>query len=282
MDIQELISMLTDGLDADQAKIVKAAIERDSVKTKTASLRQQKEFDAIEAKRAELEAELVGDGQNKVGAREYAKWVEANRAEIARLAKAETDYKAKYGALDGANPNPANPNPNPEKPIIPAGLSREDIDKAIDARIRDGYAPRWSSLLTGTGSIVQKHMYAGRKTPIDFKKIEEIAGKYNGDLEQAYDEYDKPEREKELAAKTEGEIKRRVSEELQKRGAQANFPAGADVTPGVLSERVNDGKFDKAAMRRDLLNTYVTGKYPGEEEASGSRGKDFFSGSGVN
>lgn len=281
MDIQELISMLTDGLDADQAKIVKAAIERDSVKTKTVSLRQQKDLDAIEAKRAELEAELVGDGQNKVGAREYAKWVEANRAEIARLAKAETDYKAKYGALDAATTTQTTTSTDTKTPVIPAGLSKEDIDKAIDARIRDGYAPRWSSLLTGTGSIVQKHMYAGRKTPIDFKKIEEIAGKYNGDLEQAYDEYDKPEREKELAAKTEGEIKRRVSEELQKRGVQANFPGGADVTPGALSVRSNSNVPDKAAMEKDLVNTFITGRYPGEGDASGSRGKDFF-GSGVN
>lgn len=251
MDVNALIEMLTEGLDSEQAAIVRKAVERDSVKTKASGLKQQSEYDAIAAKQAQLEAELNG-ANGQPGSKKYQEWYEKNFPEIQKLQERAAAYEAKYGTLEA-----------PKEPVVnqqQTGLSEADIQRLVDQRIQTGYAPQWSELLTGTGQIVQKHMFAGRKQPIDFKQLAKIAAeKTNGNLEAAYDEWDRPEREKAEAADRENEIKRRVNEEIQKRGASQYFPAGADASPGALSvHKGSTDKFDKAAMMRDLASTYMT------------------------
>ncbi len=283
MDIQALIDYLGEGADAETKAQLAALAGNGQVKGRAAALRQQKDLDEIEAKRVELAKELDGEGENNPGARSYRDWVEKNKTQIRKLATLETKFTEKYGSVDAALAATDNPNPNPAVQNPPAGgvqltekQIKEMVEAATDARIRDGYSGRWSSLLTGVGTIVQKHMYAKRKEPIDFKKLEDVAAKYNGDLNLAYDEYDKPEREKESQAAQAAEIDRRVNEELQKRGASTYFPSGADATPGTLSAHRDSKNFDKAAMERELVQTFVSGQYPGEPAPGGSRGGGFF------
>jgi len=109
-------------------------------------------------------------------------------------------------------------------------------------------------------------MFAGRKTEIDFDALDKMMGDKKLTLEQAYDEWDKPEREKQEKVKLDAEVDRRVKEELQKRGATTQFPASADNTPGVLSTRpkADLDKFDKNAMKSSLVSTFLSGEYPGE------------------
>lgn len=256
MDIKELESWLTEGLDDAAANAVRAALNRDTVKSKAAGLKQQREYDELQARSQALQAELDG-APDKPGTRAYQKWYQENYSKVQALQESLAAYQAKYGSLDNpANPNPANP---------PAGMSAEDIKKlameAAQGLIQNNYAARWSDLLTKTGTIVQKHMFAGRKNPINFEEVSKIAEKYNGNLEQAYDEWDKPEREKVEAKAKEDEINRRVQEELQKRGASLQFPAGADLSSGALSSRTKGelDKFDKTALKRDLVQTFMTG-----------------------
>lgn len=257
MDINDLIAMVTEGLPAEEAAKVKAAIERDSVKSKVVTLKAQGEYAALVQKEQELQAALDG-GPNKPGAKAYQEWYEKNFAQVQALQVERDAYVKKHGPLEGGTP----PNPNPATP--PTTYTEADIQRMVDARIQGTYAPKWSELLTGTGSIVQRHMFAGRKAPIDFKAISDLAPKYGGNLEQAYDEWDKPERDKVQAADTEKEIERRVKDEVAKRSVQQQFPGGADYTPAPLSSRTKADidKFDPAAMKRDLAETFMRGEAP--------------------
>jgi hypothetical protein len=166
----------------------------------------------------------------------------------------------KYGTLD--QPKGAAPM-DPAKPPNLAGLSKDDIARLVDERIQGGYADRWSNLLTGMGGVVQKHMFAGRKSPIDMKKLSELAQSNGGDLDRAYDEYDKPEREAAAKIAQDKLVEQRVNDELMKRGAHTGYPAGADMTPGILSRDRDSSKFDRAAMERDLVNTFISGEEGG-------------------
>jgi len=252
MDINEIIAAVTEGLPADQAASVRAAIERDAVKTKVAGWKQQSDYEALQRQQVALQAELDG-APDKPGTRAYAKWYHENLPAIQALQESVKAYETKYGKLDGST--------TPTTAPTAAGLTADEVQRLVDRGIQERYAPRWSELLEGTGNLVQKHMFAGRKTPIDFKTVSKLAQeKYQGNLEMAYDEWDKPEREKTEVAARESEIKRRVDEELQKRGASANFPAGADLTPGTLSSRTKaeTEKFDKTALVRDLAQGWNT------------------------
>lgn len=273
MEINDLISMLTEGLEPDQAAIVKKAIERDSVKAKVSPLKQQKEYDAIMTQYSTLKAEMEGDAATgKLGAAAYRQWYQQNEGELKKLMDAQKKYIDKYGKFDGSFEPPAATTTTTAATTTTATPSgkqwtEEDIQRAVDARIQGGYAPRWATLLKNTGAIVQKHMYAKRTAPIDFEALEKIATeKTNGDLMSAYDEWDKPEREKQAKADEESRIEKRVQEELQKRGASQYFPVGSDASPGVLSRRSGDERFDRAAMTQDLVNTYVTGLEPGKRD----------------
>lgn len=277
MEINDLIAMLTEGLDAADAAVVRKSIERDAVKAKASGLKAQSEFDAIISERAKLQEELDGNAaERKVGTREYQKWYEKNAAAAIENDKKIREFDAKHGegafakAISGelpvGAPAAATGTPLSEAQIqalvdakIAGGtkMSETDIQKMVDARINSAYAPKWSELLTDTGTIVQKHMYAKRTTPIDMKKVSEIAQAKNLSIEAAYDEWDKPERDKADKSATEAEIERRVNEEIQKRGA-TQVPAGADATPGALAAHKDSEKFDRSAllesMRKDLAS----------------------------
>lgn len=259
MEISELTAMLTDGLPADQAAIVKAAIERDSVKAKAAGLKAQAEFDAIQTRAATLQQELEGT-TDKPGSRAYQKWYNENYAAIEKLNKDVAAYDAKHGA--GAYQTMISGGGAPPTPSTGGGrvLSEEEVQRLVDKRIQEGYAPRWSDLLTNTGDLVQRHMFAGRKTPIDFTAVSKLAGeKYNGNLSLAYDEYDRPEREKQAKLDEDARVEKRVQDEVAKRQAAIQFPSGADFTPSTLSTRPKtevDG-FDKAKLQHELARDWA-------------------------
>lgn len=261
MTKKELLDYLTDGLDDDQAKAVRDAFKNDKVAERAGTLKAAKEYDDLAARETALKAELEG-GPEKPGAKAYREWYEKNYGLVKALQEERAALVDKYGTLDapkGATPvDPAKPGDK-----LPAGLSKEDIARLVDERIQGGYADRWSNLLTGMGGVVQKHMFAGRKTPIDMKKLSELAQANGGDLDRAYDEYDKPEREAAQKVETEKLITQRVNDELMKRGAHSSYPAGADMTPGILSRDRDTSKFDKAAMERDLVNTFISGEEGG-------------------
>ncbi len=140
-------------------------------------------------------------------------------------------------------------------------LSQDDIDKRVNQVIQENYAPRWASLLKDTGTIVQKHLRAGRKTDIDFQKLEEIAAKKGGDLNAAYDEYDAPERELAAKAATDAEIDRRVAEKLAAANTAKFFPSGADATPSGGISPLSRSKTDQKYDRSKVIEAAVTGDY---------------------
>ena len=258
MDIKELEAWLVEGLDDAAKAAVIAALNRDSVKAKTAGLKQQNEYDAIQTQAAALQKELDGE-QNKPGSRAYAKWYNDNYPKVVALQERISKYEAKYGDIEGGTP------PNPNNPPPPKTYTDADIQRMIDERFASQLAPNIATVLKGTGKLVQKHMLAGRKTEIDFDALDKMMGEKKLTLEQAYDEWDKPEREKVEKAKLDAEVDRRVKEELQKRGATSTFPASADYTPGALSTRSKEtvDKFDKNALKSALVGTFVSGEYPG-------------------
>ena len=258
MEIQELIAMVTEGLPAEQAATVRAAIERDNVKSKVSTIKAQKDFDAIVQEQQRFQQELEG-ANGQPGSRAYKEWYDKNWKAIEANDLAIKKYEEKNGvgsfarALAGEAVTP------------PAGgktLSEDDIQRMVDARIQGQYAPRWSELLTSTGSIVQKHMFAGRKKPIDFKELSKIAQeKTQGDIDRAYDIWDEPERTAAAKKAEDDRVDQRVKEELQKRGASASFPSGADLTPSTLGVKTKDetSKFDRTNLNRELAQSWMSG-----------------------
>lgn len=257
MTTHELIAYLTEGLDDDQANAVRNAFKNSKVAERAGSLKAAKDFDDLAARESALKAELEG-GPEKPGAKAYRDWYEKNYAAVQALQTEKAALIEKYGTVDAPKTAAATLTAG-EKPT--AGMTEADIQRMVDQRIQTGYAPRWSDLLTGMGGVVQKHMFSGRKAPIDMKKLSELAQANGGDLDRAYDEYDKPEREKQAKVDEDKRIETRVNEELQKRGAHQHFPA--DMTPGTLSRNRDASKFDKGAMERELVNTFISGEEGG-------------------
>ena len=262
MDINLLIQTLTDGLPADQAAVVKAAIERDAVKTKAAGWKQESEFQTIQADAQRLKQELEG-GPDKPGAKAYQEWYNKNFTAVQTNYEAIQKFEAKYGqgSFAKAAAGEFTPTAVPQNPPPTVGnMSKEEVQRLLDERFQSVYSNGIASVLKNTGSLVQKHMYAGRKNPIDFEALDKIMGEKKYSLDQAYDEWDRPEREKAQKEAEEKRIDERVKEELQKRGASSNFSAGADFTPGALAAKTRDQveKFDKTALMRDLAKDWVT------------------------
>lgn len=258
---KELFTYLTQdaGLDDATAQAIMKAAENEKVAKKAADFVRMQEYKELETKAAELELSLNGNG-SKPGSKTYEKWYADNYPAIVELQRKAQVYEERFGPLEAAAP----------KGGAPAGgggatFKPEDIQKIVNETIQQNYAPRWGALLTGTGEIVQRHIRNGRKTNIDFKKLEEIANTKNGDLLAAYEEYDRPEAEAAQKTAQEAEIKRRVDEEVAKRQTQQFFPAGADASPssGGIGRSAAKEKYDRNAV----IGAAVTGKYDGAKES---------------
>lgn len=253
MTAKETVAYLVEVAGLDEAT-AKALVENEKVQKRAADLVQKKEYEDLERKAAALELSYNGT-KDKPGALSYQQWYEKNFQAIQDLQTQVTKYRERYGDLEAAPPA------DDKKKPAAQSFTAEDVQKIVNETIQSNYAPRWSDLLTGTGEIVQKHMFAGRKTPIDFKKLSEIAQTKGGDLNAAYDEYDRPEREAAAKAATEAEIKRRVDEEVQKRQTANFFPAGADATPSNTISPLSRVKSEQKYDRNKVIETAVTGKY---------------------
>jgi len=271
MTRDEFIAYMTNGLEAESASAVResiqAAFKNSVVASRAESLKAAKEYDDLAAREAALKTELEGTAEVP-GTKAYAQWYAENFPKVRKLMADKAALEAKYGTLDAPKPGDQNVSDDKDKNKLPTSLTQADIDKMVDNRIQAGYGNRWGHLVTGMGTVVQRHVFAGRKKPIDMAKFSKLAEQYvtadgQPDFDRAYDEYDKPEREVEEKVATEKRIAQRVNEELQKRGAHANFPAGADATPGTLSRDRDASKFDRGAMERDLVNTFISGEEGG-------------------
>ncbi len=278
---EDLIAMLTQGLDPDIAAKVTAQIQSDVVKTKLAGYKAQSEFDAIMTDRQKLQAELDGDAAaGKLSARATREWYEKNSAAVIANDKAIKAFEDKHGTgtfaklAAGEFTIPAAPGTDQTAALtqeqitamvdarITAGVkpavAKEDVARIVNETIQGTYATQWSSLLEGTGNIVQKHMFAKREKPIDFKELSKIAGEKNIPLEAAYDVWDAPERQKVEAAQRSQEIADAVKAERQKwddervkENATKMFPAGADASPGSLFKTAPK-EFDMNQLRADM------------------------------
>lgn len=265
MDITQLESWLTEGLTEDQKVIVKAALNRDTVKTKAATLREQSEFATLESQRQALQAELEGGGPGKPGTRAYAKWYADNFAAVEANSKAILAYDKKNG--DGAFARMAAALESGAEPPTasgaPSNLTKDDILRVVQQQFQEFQAPNIGKVVKDAGRIVQRHMFAGRKNEIDFDAIDNmmLEAQKRGrvmTLEDAYNEWDKPEREKSAKAAEDARVEQRVQDELKKRGASSHFPGGADMTPSALHQRTKsevDG-FNKDAFRKSLVDTW--------------------------
>ncbi len=263
MTKEELLAYLTEGTDEATKTKITEVFNDVKVAARSISLRQQGELDRIESERRQLQDAL--DGLDPQGnPKGYRAWYNKNFPEIQAMQAREAKYVEKYGTLE----SPKTPDGTP--PPAPTGKqwTDEDVQRAIDERFQKSLAPNIASVLKGTGRLVQRHMFAGRKTEIDFDKLESLMNEAQKSgrgmsLDQAYEEWDKPEREKDLKAAEDKRVEARVTEELQKRGSTTGFPAGSDMSsgPGVLAAR--DSKdFNLDALKQDLLGTYLSGKAP--------------------
>ena len=240
-----------------QALLIEGGLSQDDVSRLTGNsaitsrisqLRQASEYSAIEqkanalaAEKAALESELNGSN-GKPGSKAYQKWyaenyeaIEANKRRIEELNTAVQTYEAAYGKIA-----------NGAAPVVPAGITKDEINTLIQAQTQS-FAPKVVSSMTGIAKVIERHMKRGRSHEIDWDKLDQIAAdpKIGGDPVAAYEEWDRPNLEKDreaAAAKAEEDIQKRidakVQEELKRRNVPTSFPAGADgssATTGVMS-----------------------------------------------
>ncbi len=251
MTAKEKLKWLIEDAGLDEAT-AKAILDNEKLAKKAGTLVQQEEYDALQTKAAELELSYNGT-KDRPGAAAYQQWYADNYSKVKSYEAALVKYKERFGDLDGT--------PESKKGKEPVALSSDDIDKRVNEVIQQNYAPRWASLLKDTGTIVQKHLRAGRKTDIDFQKLEEIAAKKGGDLNAAYDEYDAPEREAAAKAATDAEVDRRVAEKLAAANTAKFFPSGADATPSGGISPLSRAKTDQKYDRNKVIESAVTGEY---------------------
>jgi len=292
MDVQVLIDMLTEGLPDDQKAVVTAAIQRDAVKAKAAGIKAQSEYDAIATERARLLAELDGDpAAQRPGSRAYQEWYQKNGAAVVKQAADIKAFEDKYGAgtfekFAKGEFMPPNSNPDTHTSGLTAAdvdrlvaeklktsgtpLTQADIDAAIVKNFQEKRSGQIANVLKTTGRIIQRHMYAGRKSEVDFDALEKImderakAGR-PVDIETAYAEWDKPEAEKVSKAARDKEVadliaaeRKKWDEEQQTKNANNLFPGGADAEPGALSAHRGADKFDRNALLRDMAKDFTS------------------------
>lgn len=255
MTAQELFTYLTAdaGLDEATTKVIMDQVAKnEKVNGKATSLKQASEYTALETRAAALQKAATD-------AAVYQDWYAKNYAAIEKLQKDALRYQERYGALD-ADGDGGDKN----KKKVDAQLDEAAVVTMVNKVIQENYGPRWSDLVTNSGTILEKHIRAGRKAPIDWKKVGELAQAKGGDLTAAYDEWDAPEREAATKLSTEAEIDRRVKEEVAKRQTAQFFPAGAEGatssgTAGITKASSEGKKYDRNAV----VQAAITGKYDG-------------------
>lgn len=260
MTAKELFEYLTQdaGFDEATSKAIMAAAGNEKVAKRAGDFVQQKEYNDLEQRAARLELSYNGT-KDKPGAKAYEEWYSKNAAAIQKLQQDVARYQERYGALDDPS---GNFDRGKGGEVKPAGgtMTKEEIAATVREVISGGYDAQWSNLITGAGTILEKHLRSKRDNPIDWNKLGELAKAKNGDLTAAYDEWDKPAAEAASKAATEAEIKRRVDEEVAKRQTSSFFPAGADASPSSvspLSRTKSDQKYD----RSKVVEAAVSGEY---------------------
>lgn len=270
MNVDELISMLTAGLNDTEAATVKNAILRDGVKNKVeSSYKTAKEIEAIQTaanKVADMERQLdaLDEKGNPVG---YRSWYQKYGNAAVKYLNLVSEFEGKHGA--GSFEKTLNGQPPETKVDTKTGITmtEDDIRRIQQDNWTKNQAPVVASAVTSVSKILQRHLRNKRENDVDFEALGKLANeKYGGNMEAAYDEYDKPEREKlaEVAAKKaetdrEAEIQRRVKEEMQKLNAGQYFPTNFSAGPSVMTERTKSVKegFDKPTLLQDLAKTFV-------------------------
>lgn len=252
MTAQELFqSLINDaGLDEATAKAVMDAAKNEKVQARASALRQQSEYDAILAKANKME-----ESANK--AKVYQDWVEKNGAAVEALKIEAAQYRERYGSLN--------------EPTVPTktevkSFDRTDVQKIVGDEVTmivdKSLGPRVVNMTTGMMTVMERHIKHGRKHDIDWNKLQEISNdpKINGDVVKAYEEWDKPAAEIDAKESTEKEIRRRVDEELAKRGTREFFPAN-DGSSAASGSGISRSSTNKTYDRESVVRAAITGKY---------------------
>lgn len=251
MTPQETINYLVNesGLDTDT---IQKIASNPKMLERAGSLIAKQEHDTVQQKASQLEAELQGDAASgKLGARAYQEWWNKNGGAVVAMQREIAQYRERFGALDATQTQQT------QQTQQPKGISVDDIDKRVDSIIQDKYGAQWSNLLTKSGKIIERHLRAKRDNPIDWDQLGKLAGEHGGDLERAYEAWDKPEAEKYAKAETEKEIERRVQEKLKLERTRQGIEGHQftqDVSP--ISKRaavVQTTKTDKPAYDRNKV-----------------------------
>lgn len=248
MEVNELVAYLTEGLTAEEAAVVRKSVERDNVKSKVSGLKQQSEFDALQA-RAQALQEAMDGGPNKPGAKAYQEWYDKNYAAVQKLQADNQKYQEKYGTLEAPKAAPA------EAPV----MTKEDIQRMVDERWQGAHVATVATGMKKFGNVIQRHIMSGRKTPLDIEALDKLMGEKGLDIEKAYEEYDKPEREKEQKAAAEAEIERRVAERIQQENSRRAQHGSEEfhVANGPLSAAPTE-KFDERSLMEKMANDIRT------------------------
>jgi hypothetical protein len=287
MEVAELLGWLTNGLDETEAAVVRKAVERDAVKANIATVKAQKEYEALATQAGEVqqlkeELDAVDPQGNPRG---FRAWYKKHGDAVVKQSAAIKAFEDKHGAgmfeklaagefkLPSENITPGvGMTADDVQKLIDAKLKAgspatpDDIQKLIDKRFQETYAPSTANTVVTAGHILQKHMLAGRKNPIDFNALAKLAGdKFAGNMEQAYDDWDKPERDKLDSAARKAEIDAAVAaaktawddERITQQGKE-KFPGGADLTPGNLAHRSDADKFNANDFKLDLAKEWST------------------------
>jgi hypothetical protein len=262
MTYEQLVAFMTEGLDEAQAAPIREALKNEKIQSRAGSLRQQSELDVIEARARELDESLnkVDAQGNPVG---YKAWYDKHWPAIKAQGERVAAYEQKYGTLEAPK------NQDPPTPAAAAaagaaaGLGKDEVLGVVNEHFSKNFAPNMAGVVKSIAKITSRHILAGRKTEVDFDAIEKIMTERGLKAEDAYAEWDKPEREKEAKIAEDKRVEQRVTEELQKRGGTVHMPDQSS-GPGALSARSSE-KFDRSAMERDLVDTFVRGEYtPGK------------------
>lgn len=258
MTAKEILEYLVSdaGLSEAEAKQVMELAKNDKINQKALALKQAKEFEELNSRAEALRISLEG-ADGKGGSKAYQKWYEENFPKVQDVLKREARYRERYGDLDA----PDKPNAADQKTF-----TLEDVKKVVAEAVLENektYGPKVVALATNVATITEKHIRAGRKNPIDWKKIDELAATTGGDPLRAYDEWDRPEREANDKALRDKEIEDKVKERLATERSKALFPAAAaESSSSPFARRSGDDGKPPAYDRRKVLETAITGKLP--------------------